>query len=54
LTQKKVGDFTLAPENAHLSVQERKNLLEKQKAENDEQIEHLREMHSQNKAKLHA
>ena len=53
-TQKRSGDFTLAPENAHLSVQERKNLLEKQKAENDEQIEHLREMHSQNKAKLHA
>jgi hypothetical protein len=35
LTQKKVSDFTLAPENAHLSVKERKDLLAKQKEQND-------------------
>jgi hypothetical protein len=48
------GEFTLAPENANLSIQERKNLLEKQKAENDQQIEQLRLQHAQNEAKLHA
>ena len=54
LTQKRAGDFTLSPENAHLSIKERKDLLTKQKAQNSDQIEWLKEQHSQNQAKLHA
>lgn len=54
LTQKRVKGFTLAPENANLSIEERKNLLEKQKAENDQEIENFKLQHAQNEAKLHA
>jgi DNA-binding transcriptional MerR regulator len=56
LTQKRglLSGFTLATENANLSIEERKKLLENQKSENEMQIEQLREQHAQNQAKLHA
>jgi len=48
LTQKRgfLSGFTLATENANLSIEERKKLLENQKSENEMQIEQLREQHA--------
>lgn len=52
MNQKKSGDVDLgtSPSQSKLSVKERKTLLKKQKAANDQEIKFLKLQHDQNEA----